>query len=299
MKNNNIEKKINEVEAILARYHEIEQSDILKEYMQLKDTIESLAFRMDKRKALETRFEETEAYSELKGVKKLFRHAIAHRWNRKRKSRWNATEQGKKDIRFTKLGKNNDILTYLKADAKQIAEWESYKTLINDDLNNAANWDAGFPVPAGMKSVFSSAKQGAAITGHNHSCSDSVLSLEVRKEHVKTSAWDKTHGFYPAEFNYTGDVMNTAAHFTMSKGLLLVKVRFLGKSDGCIYLSAGADKKPIVIAESDGHDHKWQVYSYELDSKDKYCLCAAANLRGGKHATGSVEIDWVKAFAKK
>lgn len=294
----NIEQRINEVKGIIARYHQVEKSAELKEYNNLKAIVEGLEFGMARRAALETRFEETPEYSAIKGFAKVFRGLKAWSWNRGRKARWAATEQGKQDLRYNQLAKNADIVFFLAQDAKQIAGWESYKTLLEDELQTAGNWEAGFPVPAKMKAIFSSPKQNAAITGHNHSCADSILTLEVRHEKATSPAWDSKKGFYPAEYAYTGDVMNTANHFTLKKGLILVKVRFSGKADGSIYLSAGYDKRPIVIAQNEGKNTGWQVVSYELDGKEDYCLCAAATLGKDKSATGKVEIDWVRVYSK-
>lgn len=293
-----IEEKIQEVKTILATYRKVEASSELKEYNTLKPVIESMDFRAARHAALNTEYEQTDEYAQLKGIKKLLRGYIAWKWNRGRAARWAASELGKQDLRFAALENNADIQLYLTQDPKQIAEWESYKTLLDDNMQTKTNWEDGYYFTAkNAKKVYSFVNEQAAIVaGKNIETSKNGLSLVVKKENAKATAWDEKKGFVMMDFDYTGAAIHSTQTFT--EGIVIAKVRFTGDANEVLYLTAGEKTQPIVIAKNNG-DNDWQEVSYTIPAgKTAYAIAASAYLKQGNEATGKMEIAWVRVFAK-
>lgn len=165
--------------------------------------------------------------------------------------RWYTTEESKQDERYMELKKSEDIQFYLSRDAKQIAEWESYKTLFQDefDQSNVKNsaWKAGFYYAnPNLKTDHSYANEQQAYNhGNNTYASGSILTIETRRETATAAAWHPTKGFIPKEYAWTSDIMQTAATFQAKEGLFLAKVRVSGQANAALYLASG-ERLPIV-----------------------------------------------------
>ncbi|MDR1864424.1 MAG: family 16 glycosylhydrolase [Bacteroidales bacterium] len=77
-----------------------------------------------------------------------------------------------------------------------------------------------------LNSGYSLAGDQQCITdGKNISVSDSVLSIETRKEQAKGIRWNPAAGFIPCDFPYTSGVINTSKSFRFCYGKLEAKVK--------------------------------------------------------------------------
>ena len=165
--------------------------------------------------------------------------------------RWYTTDESKQDARYMELKASKDIQFFLSQDAKQIAEWESYKTLYKEefDLTNMEKigWAAGFHYNnKSLKTDHSYiTEQQAYNKGQNTNIANSALTIETRKEKVSATAWDAKKGFVPKDFAWTSDVMQGASACQESEGLWMAKVHISGKAHAAVYLNSG-DKLPIV-----------------------------------------------------
>jgi len=56
--------------------------------------------------------------------------------------------------------------------------------------------------------------------------SNSVLTIQTKKERVSGKSWNPAIGFYPREFDYSSGMINSGAKFRQKYGLFEVKVRF-------------------------------------------------------------------------
>lgn len=280
-----IEKKIAQVKADIARYRQVEKSAELQAYNELKPIVESNEFQANKRMYPE----------QVVPAKALFRGLKL--WLAARA--WKNTEDGQKEAKYNALCKNADILYFLNQNARQIAEWESWKTLLDEDFADSKNWDNGiFLTAKGLKSDISYANEEAAMNGGKNTTFGKGLTIEVLKQGNLASAWDEKRGFIRKEFSYTGDTLHTGKHFTMTEGTIVAKVRFTGKADAALFLTAGDKTKPIVIAKNEGKSD-WQEVTYELKAgKTAYALAAAAYLKQGNRATGKMEIAWIHVYSK-
>lgn len=161
--------------------------------------------------------------------------------------RWYTTDESQQDARYTELKNTDDIRFYLSQDAKQIAEWESYKTLFEDDCEQITAWKSGFYYTnKNLKTDHSYYNELSAYNcGKNAFASNSILSVETKNEEITASAWHPVKGFIPRNFAWTSDVLQTAETFQSAKGLFLAKVRVSGTAYAAVYLATG-EKQPII-----------------------------------------------------
>lgn len=235
--------------------------------------------------------------------------------------RWFKTEECKQDTRYQELAANADIQFYLQQDAKQIAEWESYKTLLEEEFDanslKGSIWESGFHYqnPALKGNLSYSNEQAAYHEGKNTYTIGGSVKLEVKAEAVQAAAWDEKKGFCMKDFAYTGDVLQCGKQFGMTEGIVLVKARFQGASYGAICLNCGEKVAPIQLAIFDGAKVKaegkvldvkpgeWNVYVAKLDKANAgkhswYPQISAYLPAGAKAAAGSVEVDWIRIYSK-
>ena len=150
--------------------------------------------------------------------------------------RWYTTEESKQDARYQALKKSDDIRFYLSQDANQIALWESYKTLFDDECEQTTAWKAGFYYDnKNLKTDHSYCnEQQANNHGKNVSVAGSILSVETKNEAVSASAWHPTKGFITKDFAWTGDTIQTAEVFQSKTGVFLAKVRVSGMGSAAV-----------------------------------------------------------------
>ncbi len=168
--------------------------------------------------------------------------------------RWYTTDESRQDARYTELKNTDDIRFYLSQDAKQIADWESYKTLFEDECEQMDVWKSGFYYTnKNLKTDHSYCNEQAAYNhGKNTFAAGSILSVETKKETVTASAWHPTKGFVTKDFAWTGDVLQTADTFQTAKGLFLAKVRVSGEADAAVYLATGERQPVLKMMQWDG-----------------------------------------------
>lgn len=333
-----LEQHIEEIKRNIPRYHEVEKSPEVQEYLEKKAQINSREFQAYRKKCIETKYKDTKEYQTVKkhrslswswavlmyrlrtsnssvkeymafaastdyqlladkeavatdkrlqqmkkmdqskrilNLRKAEKSAPIAEWLklgeeimtedfRKRNDfwsnpkRWMTTEEYKVEVRYEELEKKEEIKFYLSVDPKQIAEWESYKTMFEDDfeLSNLKNsaWEAGFWYPnPKMKTNHSYIHEMAAMNeGNNSEVSESALHIAVKKEDKTTPAWHEKQGFLLHDYHYTGDVMQTAKKFTMEEGLVLAKVKMQGKSNAAVFLATGKQMPLIQLMNWDG-----------------------------------------------
>ena len=201
--------------------------------------------------------------------------------------RWYTTAESKQDARYTELKNTDDIRFYLSQDAKQIAEWESYKTLFEDECEQMSAWKAGFYYSnKHLKTDHSYCNEQAAYNhGKNVSATGSILSVETKKETVTTSAWHPTKGFITKDFAWTSDVLQTADTFQTAKGLFLAKVRVSGAANAAVYLATGERQPVLKLMQWDGK----QVSAGIRTDKDEACV-TIQGLKAGQWYIYGIQI---------
>lgn len=165
--------------------------------------------------------------------------------------RWETTPEYVQDSRYYALSKNPDILFYESVTREEIERHEKEKVTLNEQFNwnslNASDWDFGFfYTNKNLIGNHSFANELQANNGgHNVNVYDGHLVLSVKREHVKAAAWDVKKGFVEQEFDYTGDVIQNAAHFRQKYGRISAKIRCTGNVHHAFSL-AGDKKLPLV-----------------------------------------------------
>ena len=201
--------------------------------------------------------EELQRYFELKAKVNTteFREAFNF-W--KNPNRWYTTLQSKQDGKYEALKNSSNISFYLAQDPKQIERYESYQEIFADacEWNRMQDspWNIGFYYgKKNLKTNHSYANEEAAMNGgRNVSTKESRMTLYVKAERANVPAWDQKKGFIMKEFEYTGDVIQTAENFSADEGMFQVKASFSGKAHGAICLMS-ENRLPIVrIAQWDG-----------------------------------------------
>lgn len=263
-----------------------------------------------------------------------------HFW--KNEKRWYTTLQSQQEGKYEALKNSSNIAFFLSQDPKQIERYEAFQEIFADacEWNRMQDspWKAGFYYGnAKLKTNHSYTNEGAAMNnGRNVSTIDSRLVVEVKAERATVPAWDDKKGFIMTDFDYTGDIIQTADQFRLDEGMIQVKAAFKGKANGAICLMS-EDRLPILrIAQWDGQkitvgvtypqfedltvveglkEGQEYVYSVDITKSDitwyvnNQEVARTANKLGTKvfpaiieflpkdvKGIGSVSIDWFKAY---
>lgn len=201
--------------------------------------------------------------------------------------RWYTTEESKQDARYQALKESDDIRFYLSQDANQIALWESYKTLFDDECEQTTAWKAGFYYDnKNLKTDHSYCnEQQANNHGKNVSVAGSILSVETKNETVSASAWHPTKGFITKDFAWTGDTIQTAEAFQSKTGVFLAKVRVSGMGSAAVYLATGERQPVLKLMQWDGR----QVSAGIRTAKDE-AIVTINGLKAGQWYVYGVQI---------
>lgn len=209
------------------RYNAHKESEDLKKYFELQQKVNTTEFR--------------EAYNFWKNP-----------------NRWYTTLQSKQDGKYEALKNSSNISFFLAQDPKQIARYEAYQEIFADGFEwnrmQDSSWKPGFFYgKKNLKTNHSYANEEAAMnSGRNIGTKEGRLIVAVKNERVSAPAWDEKKGFIMKDFDYTGDVIQTAEDFRAAEGMFQVKASFSGKANGAICL-VSENHTPIVrIAQWDG-----------------------------------------------
>lgn len=255
------------------RFRQVEKTEKYKEYLALKEEVESAAFLAKKKQIKDVKYANTDEAKKLaqfatlgkdKAVRgflkdgsnaentKVIRYnelkaetqsAEFQKMNEfwKDANRWASTPEGKKEVRYAELLKDEDIIFMQKADMKLIANHEHYDLLWQDDFLwtnlKESDWKPGFAYPDGFKAVHSySNERQAYVGGRNVETANSKLYINTKKESVEGAAWDEKKGLTMMPFEYTSDVINMDK-IAFEEGMTIsVKAKCNGTLNHGIYL---------------------------------------------------------------
>ncbi len=189
------------------RFH---NSYIIKEYLELKDSVET------------SQFKQSNEY-----------------WSNS--NRWETTEEYQLEKRYQELLKNPDIALFVKSlpkDSKHMKKWE----LIFEDFFswkniNDSKWKVGFQYPGNeMVKIHSVHNELQANTGGNNlDTKAGHLSILTKKENAEALTWHPQKGFISQNFGFTSDVIN-AGNIPLKFGKLRVKLRCSGTQQNAVWL---------------------------------------------------------------
>lgn len=321
----------------LKQYHKFEQSKgyksyqktdgsgMLKQYENLKERIESEAFKSHK------------AFCE-------------------DKHRWNNTEGAQKEKRLKELEGDTNIQNYIKYHNSDVFDlFKNYEVTFDEDFApeklDTQKWDTEFFLSAEYgKGNYSKMEYINAFTkGRNIDISRDFMTIDTRAESTNARIWDPEHGFIQKNLNFTSGVLSTGKSFKQNQGLFKVKlktdsrkpvahsVQLISKKGNIQIKLIQVSKtgKPMVgISVYDGHRHtvrttrvkgldlnaNFHIFSFEwqnemliwkindkevfrteikLPKEDLFLELASMIYKTKKSpAPGRLIVDWVKVYKK-
>lgn len=280
------EQWLQEQAQVAVRYRSVEKSDILAEYNNLKQVVESAEFQSKKRELTTTRYSDTQecktialykqlgwnsavilykllkkdAYKEKAEVAQYlalaeqiqtpeFQEANAFWKNAKR---WFTTPESQQEKRYNELVKHADIVFFFQHTEKEVAELESYKLVWTEECETAKlsdAWQTGFLYPSkDFKADHSHVSEQQAYTqGRNTQVANRVWSIITKKEKTHAAAWHPTKGMIMHEFAYTSDAWHTTQAVAPTSGVLQAKVRQTGKAKHTLCLTTAKAKQALHV----------------------------------------------------
>lgn len=280
------EQWLKEQEQLIVRYRQVEKSDILAEYMQLKAIVESAKFQAKKQELITTRYADTKEgqtmaeYKKLRKTSSVFFYRLIKKaaWKEKfevaqylvlaeqikvaefqqantfwkNPKRWFTTPEFQQEKRYNTLAKHADIKFYEQHSDQEIAELESYKMVWADEFETgrlSETWKKGFLYPSKeLKANHSHVSEQQAYTqGKNTQVGNRVFSILTKKQKTTAPAWHPNKGMIMQAFTYTSDIWHTEEAVAPQAGLLQTKVRYMGKAKHMLCLTTPKAQKAISI----------------------------------------------------
>lgn len=284
------EQWLQEQSQIAIRYRKVEKSDILAEYNQLKQLVESADFQSKKTQLTTTRYADTQEGSTMALYKQLnwtaavilYKMLKKEAWKEKAEvaqylelaeqinnpefqknnafwknpKRWLTTEESQQEKRYNELKKHEDVVFFFQHTEEEVANLESYKSVWTEEFETtqlSSAWKTGFLYPSKeLKADHSHVSEQQAYTqGRNTKVANRVWSILTKKEKVTSAAWHPTKGMIMHDFAYTSDVWHTAQAVAPATGVLQAKVRVTGKAKHVIYLTTTNAKKALQLLPQD------------------------------------------------
>lgn len=284
------EQWLQEQSQIAIRYRKVEKSDILAEYNQLKQLVESADFQSKKTQLTTTRYADTQEGSTMALYKQLnwtaavilYKMLKKEAWKEKAEvaqylelaeqinnpefqknnafwknpKRWLTTEESQQEKRYNELKKHEEVVFFFQHTAEEVANLESYKNVWAEEFETtqlSSAWKTGFLYPSKeLKADHSHVSEQQAYTqGRNTKVANRVWSILTKKEKVTSAAWHPTKGMIMHDFAYTSDLWHTAQAVAPATGVLQAKVRVTGKAKHVIYLTTTNAKKALQLLPQD------------------------------------------------
>lgn len=255
-------------DAKIKQYYATLQSEQLKQYLHFKSTPEYEDLG-DKNKVSQSvllqKYKDFERSAEYKNYVRFHDSYILKEYDELKKKvstpefksqndfwsdnrRWQTTPEYAKEQRYYELAKNPDIAFFENTKPERFNQHRKLVKTFADNFDwntlDKSHWAFGFHSNKNLKENYSFYnEQQANNGGKNVKVREGVLDIETRREKVKAPAWNTQKGFVEKEFEYTSDVIQSAATFKQKYGLFRAKIRCTGNVHHAFWLS-GEDKMP-------------------------------------------------------
>ncbi len=231
------------------RYHKIEQSDKLREFLALEKQVASAEFQAKKKELTTKKYKDTDEARKLARLEKLAKDKFVRiylktgegdnrsavmQYEELRKEtesdefirrnafwqdahRWDNTEEGRQDARYTALMQDPDIRFYMGADTHAIEQFDRFEKVYEDVFNwtrlEASDWRSGMNYPSNtfVRNHAFANEQQAYNKGRNVDTAGGILHIKTIKEKVTAPAWDEKKGMVMSDFQYTSDSITPSA----------------------------------------------------------------------------------------
>jgi beta-glucanase (GH16 family) len=159
--------------------------------------------------------------------------------------------------RIKKLKKHPEVRFYLSNSGKKI---QQVFLAFNDDFRwnklIESRWKPGFNFDnKQLKNHYTFENEQQAYNhGRNTSASDGILTIRTKKQSIESLAWHPSKGFVPKKFQYTSDVIQTAASFRQQGGIFKAKIRCSGPIHHAWWLASENMEPHINIFHYNGKE---------------------------------------------
>ncbi len=282
---------------LILRYRQVEKSDKLAEYQQLKAIVESSEFQENKQN---------------------FRKTLLG------KLRWGATAERQQEKRLAMLAKDLEILLFESYKEEVIAELESYMTVWSDEFDGVAisdDWATGmlYPVKELCSNHSHTSEQQAYTQGKNTRIEGSVLSLMTKKEKCTVPSWHPTKGMHMHTFAYTSDIWHTAKAVLPVTGVLQAKVRLAGKAKHVLSLATATSSVFVPVLHTEPVVKGYVIHTVAWDEKEivayvnnvevartknpfvgeqLHLILRSYLPENQKAGSGQMDVDWIRVYSK-
>jgi len=241
-----------------------EKSSLLKNYYDVKDSMEYKRFLELKEIISSDEFQKKKAY--LEDDKK-----------------WEKTEDFNKENQYLKIKKLPHLVNYFKylnSDAFQFfKEWEvSFEDNFSANNIDKEKWStksfSAENLPVGNYSM--PGDLHAFTDGKNIQINNKLI-IETRKESAEGLVWKMPAGFIPATFDYTSGLLSTGKSFWQNDGIFEVKIKF------------NPEKEVVNSAILQSENNSPRVMLLEMGTKNR--LGVAHNPNDGKLKVEGLDIS--------
>lgn len=301
------EQWLHEQATIVVRFRQIEKSDLLAEYIALKQTVESTEFQSKKIHLSTTRYVDTSEgktmarYRQIKNSMPviLYRLLKKEAWKEKTEvveylqlteqiqtkefqesntfwknpKRWFTTSESEQEKKLNALAKHTDIVFYHNHKEAEIAELESYNLVWSEECDGSQlgeSWQTGFLYSSSILQANHSHvnEQQANTRGKNTSLNASTLYIETKKEKTNAPAWHPAKGMLMHDFDYTSDVWHTEQAIAPATGVLQAKVSYKGKANHILCLTQPNAQKNIHLLNNEQKVKGYIIYTLHWNEKE-------------------------------
>lgn len=217
-------------------FKEVENSELLSEYLKLEEFINSDEFKQVKEYMLD-------------------------------KEKWHKTEDFQKESRYQELSKSDDVKWYFAVkDSNKFDGLKAWRLTFEEDFNtgkveeekwmNSYFWGKMLLndryVMAGDKQFYTDNK--------NIELNGTSLKIVTKKEKTQGKVWHPLHGFSTQEYNYTSGMLSTAHSFRQQYGKFEAKIKL--NADYPVYQAFWL-KGEKILPEID-------VFKFNMDKKNRF-----------------------------
>lgn len=215
----------------------------------------------------------------------------------KKKEEYLESSLYQKELRFTELEKDSDIMNYLRYEKTNAFDFNKRFTQIqfeefSGNLLNSKEWKNAYRWSYDqIKGNYSNPGEYQAYTeGENTEVIDGQLHIVTKRKEAQGRVWTSEHGFMMKPFNFTSDLI-TGEYITNNKGCMLIKFKLEGAKKPLRHFIRAYDNKNqrcISILESLS-TRKFLVGRSTRDGESRYAKTRGINLEKDFHI---LEMDW-------
>lgn len=243
-----IENKKNQLLKDYQEFIAFEQSEELRNFLELEKEINSEEFKLNKKQIKAKRFKGSELERKEKTLKRLLKSNSSQEIENLKaelaseefisekkflldKKRFEKTEGFKKELTYKELKDSELFKKYFKLQKKNkfhlIKGWELtfYEDFENSNLDTEKWITQYYWGDKLMNAGYALSTDQSIFSENNVKVSNSIARLETKKEKAKGKVWSEKIGFISHDFDYTSALISTGKSFRQKYGLFEAKIK--------------------------------------------------------------------------